>query len=250
MPIPQVNDRIKEAPAVMLRAVFAGVGQLLLAADKVRARAVGTGWPADRDTPKGQARAQSRWHTLDDVRGRTVPLARERTHSHNHSAEHPSAGSPDSATAGPATATQERPASSTAATPTPVTPAKPAERAVAPAEPAAAKPTAASKPKAAKPKAAKPTAVAKPAVGAKPTAAAKPAARPAAHTGPTARSESAAGAAPLPGYDDLSLPSLRARLRGLDTATLRAALAYEKAHAHRDDVITMFERRLAKTTTE
>ena len=33
MPIPQVNDRIKEAPVVMLRAVFAGIGQLLLTAD-------------------------------------------------------------------------------------------------------------------------------------------------------------------------------------------------------------------------
>ena len=30
MPIPQVNDRIKEAPVVMLRAVFAGIGQILL----------------------------------------------------------------------------------------------------------------------------------------------------------------------------------------------------------------------------
>jgi len=51
MPNPQVNDRIKEAPAVMLRAVFAGVGQLLLAADKVRARAAGTGWPHHPQRP-------------------------------------------------------------------------------------------------------------------------------------------------------------------------------------------------------
>ena len=59
----------------------------------------------------------------------------------------------------------------------------------------------------------------------------------------------AAAAPPLPGYDDLSLPSLRARMRVLDAETLRALVAYEKAHAHRDDVITMFERRLAKITT-
>ena len=38
MPIPQVTDRIKEAPAVVLRAVFAGIGQLLMAVDKVRAQ--------------------------------------------------------------------------------------------------------------------------------------------------------------------------------------------------------------------
>ena len=38
MPLPQVSDRIKELPGQALRAVFAGVGQLLLAADKVRAQ--------------------------------------------------------------------------------------------------------------------------------------------------------------------------------------------------------------------
>ena len=55
---------------------------------------------------------------------------------------------------------------------------------------------------------------------------------------------------PLPGYDDLSLPSLRARLRTLDAPAITTMLAYEKAHARRDDVITMLERRLAKITAE
>jgi hypothetical protein len=53
-------------------------------------------------------------------------------------------------------------------------------------------------------------------------------------------------APPLPGYDDLSLASLRARLRALDATTIQAMLVYEKAHAGREPVITMFERRLAK----
>jgi hypothetical protein len=56
----------------------------------------------------------------------------------------------------------------------------------------------------------------------------------------------AAQAAPIPGYDGLSIASLRARLRGLDAAGVHALLDYEKANAHRDDVITMFERRLSK----
>ena len=56
----------------------------------------------------------------------------------------------------------------------------------------------------------------------------------------------AALAEPIPGYADLSIASLRARLRGLDADGVRALLAYEKATAHRDDVITMFERRLSK----
>ena len=59
---------------------------------------------------------------------------------------------------------------------------------------------------------------------------------------------STATAPPLPGYDDLSLRSLRARLRRLDAPTIEATLAYEKDHAHRDDVITMLERHLAKIT--
>jgi hypothetical protein len=162
MPNPQVNDRIKEAPAVMLRAVFAGVGQLLLAADKVRARATASGWPPDIAAIKAQALSQLRWHSLDDTRSDAVPLARDGANSHDH-AERPVPGHPGSVTASPTATVTE---------------------------------------------------------------------------------------APLPGYDDLTLPSLRARLRGFDAGTLRALLAYEKAHARRDDVITLFERRLAKITAE
>jgi len=51
---------------------------------------------------------------------------------------------------------------------------------------------------------------------------------------------------PVPGYDGLSLPSLRSRLRNLDAAQLRVLLDYEKSHAGRTDIVTMFERRIAK----
>jgi hypothetical protein len=204
MPIPQVNDRIKEAPAVMLRAVFAGVGQLLLAADKVRARAAEAGWPPDRAAPKGQPWAWSRWHTLDDTRSGAVPLAREPANSHNDSAHRPSADG-DSTTVVAASAGTEA-----ALAPAPAgTEAAPA---FAPA-------------------------------GTERDRTVRPAPAP---DEPAAPAGPADDAPPLPGYDDLSLPSLRARMRVLDAATLRAMLAYEKAHAHRDDVITMFERRLAK----
>ena len=60
----------------------------------------------------------------------------------------------------------------------------------------------------------------------------------------------AAQAPPIPGYDDLSIASLRARLRGLDVDGVRALLAYEKANARRDDVMTMFERRISKIEDE
>ena len=60
MPLPQVNDRLKEIPAQALRTLFASVGQLLLAADRLRARATeqlpGDGEATDA-APAQQARA-------------------------------------------------------------------------------------------------------------------------------------------------------------------------------------------------
>jgi len=54
---------------------------------------------------------------------------------------------------------------------------------------------------------------------------------------------------PIPGYDGLSLPSIRARLRTLNPAQLAQLLEYERANAARADVIGMFERRIARIET-
>ena len=48
MPLPQVNDRLKEIPAQALRTLFATVGQLLLVADRLRAKAAGQWAPSAR----------------------------------------------------------------------------------------------------------------------------------------------------------------------------------------------------------
>jgi hypothetical protein len=53
-------------------------------------------------------------------------------------------------------------------------------------------------------------------------------------------------ALPVPNYDELSLPSLRARLRTLSADQLRVLVRYERAHSGRPDILAMFERRLAK----
>ena len=55
---------------------------------------------------------------------------------------------------------------------------------------------------------------------------------------------------PVPNYDELSIASLRARLRSLDVAQVRQLAAYERAHAGRADVIAMFERRIVKLEAE
>ncbi|MGV9303618.1 hypothetical protein ACWDLG_09620 [Nonomuraea sp. NPDC003727] len=148
--------------------------------------------------------------------------------------------------------------------------------ATAVAEPDTAEPKAA-KPDTAKPEAAKPAA--KPEAAKSDTAepeAAKPAAKPEAAKSDTAEPEAAAPAVqpvsveeadgelakaaaattatveasvpvePLAGYADLSVASLRARMRGKSVTQIEELLAYEKATTARPDVVRMYENRLTK----
>jgi cytoskeletal protein RodZ len=57
------------------------------------------------------------------------------------------------------------------------------------------------------------------------------------------------GTLPLANYDELSVASLRARLRNLTNDDLTLLMAYEKAHQDRPEVIKMFQNRLVKMTT-
>jgi hypothetical protein len=54
----------------------------------------------------------------------------------------------------------------------------------------------------------------------------------------------------VPGYDELTIASLRARLRQLDSGQVQELLAYEKANADRPAVVTMFERRIVKLRSD
>ena len=202
MPIPQVNDRIKEAPVVVLRAVFAGIGQLLLTADKVRTKAAEQVWTPEQPAGPGRAGPSASWSAATTM---TAPATK-------------------TAPAGKATATTK------------------------PAPAAKAKATATTKTA----PVGKPASIRKPASRAKAAPAAKPDPATTAARGDkvTRAAKVPATEPPLPGYDDLSLPSLRARLRTLDAPAIKAMLAYEKDHARRDDVTAMLERRLAKITTE
>lgn len=49
---------------------------------------------------------------------------------------------------------------------------------------------------------------------------------------------------PIPGYDDLSIPQLRGRLRRLTAEQVEALVGYERAHAARPPYLTMLENRL------
>jgi hypothetical protein len=197
MRIPQqVSERVKEAPAQALRAVFSGIGQVLLVADRIKTRATepGRAQPTATDGPGQNAAAapkdEARWRSLDET-GNVRLL--------------------------------------------------PEDEAPAPAEPAAAKPAADTESAAA----VEPAAVPEPAEVTEPAAVTEPPAV----TEP-AVAETVAGAEPaalpVPNYDDLTVASLRARLRNLDSAQVRVLLDYEKGNAGRAAVLTMFERRIAK----
>ena len=255
MRVPQVSERIKEAPAQALRGVFAGIGQLLLITDKIRNKA----WYQD--------------------------VARARTPRAPGTVTDTAVTSPAGQDAGTAAAAPAKPA---AAEPAPAEPAPAgaAPAGPAPAEPTAGKPATARRTAAAKLAAGKPVTpkpAAKPVTAKPPTARRTPAkaaaAEPAASAGETppkpakqqstrdfdktgnvrlladetavpAAAPAAADPAPLPNYDELSVASLRARLRNLDVAQVRQLAEYERAHAARAEVLTMFERRIAKLEAE
>jgi len=191
MRVPQVNDRVKEAPAVVLRAVFAGIGQLMSTADKIRNS------PAWGQAPAAPEPAAPRPAAQETAAPRTVtpePVV-------------PETAVPE--TAVPETAVPETVPSA------PVEPEAAAPEPVAPAVKRGAPVTSGGHVRLLPPD--------------EVPAAAAP-----------------AGDLPVPNYDDLSVASLRARLRNLSADQISQLIDYEKAHAGRADVITMFERRIAK----
>jgi hypothetical protein len=175
MSVPQV----KEGPASMLRAMFAGFGSLLSVMDKVRAKPAAEA-PADAEAPTAA--------TTQAPEDTAAPEAE--------------------ATADPAAVAAE-------VTTAPET----AVAAEAPAEPVA------------------------PAAPEVPVAAEVPVA-PESSAGPET-----SGALPLANYDELTVASLRARLRNLSNDDLTRLMSYEREHQNRPEVIKMFQNRLIKMTS-
>jgi hypothetical protein len=228
MPLPQVNDRLKEIPAQALRTVFATIGQVLLAADRLRAKAAGQlpgsgkatatrpadqaptpappppAKPAGPTSPARTARpaaGNSRWRSLDKTGNVRVLDGGEEEDDEDVPRVRKAVPEPAPA-----------PVPSAEYTPTEVVPAVSAPAEPAPAEPAPAE--------------------------------AEPAMQQEAE--PAQPATAASEALPVPNYDQLSVASLRARLRVLDAGQVQALLDYENVHESRPAVITMFERRLSK----
>lgn len=257
MPLPQVNDRLKEIPAQALRTVFATIGQLLLVADRLRARAAeqlsGSGEatatrpadhapaPAPAPPPPAPARPASparpdaetsRWRSLDKTGNVRVLDGGE---------EQDDEDVPGATTAVPEPA--PAPAPSAEYTPTEVVPAVSIPDEPAPAEPAPAEPAMQQE---AEPAPAEATA--EEPLPAEPAPAEPAPAQPAMQqeAAPAPPATALGEDLPVPNYDQLSVASLRARLRVLDAGQVQTLLDYENAHESRPAVITLFERRLIK----
>jgi hypothetical protein len=208
MRVPQVSERIKEAPAQALRGVFAGIGQLLLYTDKLRNKAPYARLPAAAppaaaprtepaapipDPPAASAPAEQDVAAAETPKTSRAPKAPAATEIRDFD----KTGNVRLITADEA-CNDDGPIAEEPGTPT-----------VAQPEPVVA----------------------------------------AAEEHPPASAGNAAPAdagPPLPNYDELSIASLRARLRNLDVTQVRSMAEYEKGHAGRTDVITMLERRIAK----
>ncbi len=266
MGIPELADRLKTAPAQVLRAVFSGIGRMVLDAERAEDRTTGrdrteaakpgsaaaNNSPATKTRPatakdrpatgtKGQVSGQGQNHRQQpsgrsrqrDANTAPAPSSRWRSLDATGNVRLLSAEDLDDGSAGtqgqlgadpPVTASPR--AADASATQTPVGHAAAAETTAAETtEPAAAEAPAAE-------------------TTAAETAAAEPTV-----DGRAVTDHDAAAALPLAGYDGLSLPSIRARLRNLDAAQLAVLAAYERAHAERPDVLGMLERRIEKLET-
>ena len=184
MGISQLSDQVRRAPTLAMRAVFAGIGRILLSADRPLARAGQSiaRSPGDGERPRlTAARRQrpglapvappgSRWRPLDET-GNVRLLSEEHVDDDNDVMSEPCrTGSARRSAAAGAADRQER----------------------------------------------------------------------------TRRSAASRRTLPLANYDDLSLASIRARLRGLDVGQLRVLVEYETKNAERPEVLGMFDRRISK----
>jgi hypothetical protein len=223
MRFPQASDRVKEAPAQALRGIFAGIGQVLLITDKLKNKTrPGQRVPRAR-APEPSETAPDTTQPANDTAAQAKHAARP---ANETAAEAKQAAQPATATASPATA--------------PPAPAPQAENTAPQVEDTA--------PQAAKLMPARDSGRTGNVrlLSSQEAGAASAAATTAAAAKVSDTAAAPATGAPLPNYDELSIASLRARMRNLDAAQLRQLTEYEKAHAARADVLAMFGRRIAK----
>jgi hypothetical protein len=226
MRVPQVSERVKEAPAQALRAMFAGIGQLLAASDKLRGKSA-----------TDEAPAEAKAAAPETVTPETVTPETVTPETVTPETVTPETVTPETVT--PETVTPETAAPETV-TPETVTPETVTPETVTPetVTPETATPETVT-PETVTPETVTPETVTPETSGGGHVKLVPGDATPAAPAAST-------GELPVPNYDDLTVASLRARLRNLSADQLAQLVDYEKSHANRADVVQMFERRIAK----
>jgi hypothetical protein len=250
MRVPPVSERVKEAPAQALRAVFAGIGQLLLVTDRIRNRAAGQDdVPHPRQPEDETATAETAAQADAAAAAETAAAAEAAAPAETAQAEAaPAETMVDESPKAEPQGEQRVPRTGNVRLLTEADAAESTEAADAAAETVLEAPAAKKTPKPAAAKAAPKATAAKAAPKAPPAKAAPEAT--AAGAVPEAPASAAAAGEPLPSYSELSIASIRARLRNLSVDQVRELVVYEKAHAARADFITTFERRIIKLESE
>ncbi|TMR32279.1 hypothetical protein [Nonomuraea zeae] len=257
----ELKEKAKDLPLLVVQTTLSAAGQALLLVDRMKNSIKGIGSKEEREEEQYDSRPSAAEQVAAPVAADEDKPARKEPviFAPRPSAAEPNGSAkakPDPVIFTPAgkTETKAEEAKTAEAKPAePVVEAKPAEAKAAEAKAAEAK-AAEAKP-------------AEPVVGAKPAEpavkAAEPVVEPVAEEAPsvapepvsapeaTAAPEPVASvpvnlAEPLPGYSELTVASLRARMRGKSAEQIGDFLAFERATAARPEVIKMFENRLAK----
>lgn len=224
--LPDTTGQLKSAkdvPVRVIRGFFAGIGQLLLAADRFRAEEAqreGSEHHEHDGPPSGldDEHAPHPMTTADYVRSATPPPAKKKRSTR------PRAFRSLDSTGNVRVLTPEMPAESSPEDDQPA----PGTRTRKPARKPSAKTKGIEEEK---------TALSDAKSSPK---------REAARPRPAAPASDAEVGLPVPGYDGLSLASVRARLRNLDATQVRILLEHERSAGNRADVVGMLERRVAK----
>ncbi|MEV4171648.1 hypothetical protein [Nonomuraea sp. NPDC049709] len=246
----ELKEKAKDLPLLVVQTTLSAAGQALLLVDRMK------------NSIKGIGRKEEEREEVHDSRpsaAEQVAVAPAEAEEDKPERKEPVIFAPRSGTAEPNGVAKTKPDPvifAPAGKAEPVTVAEPETEAAPKAESATKTDVA---PKSAPKSAPKPAPEPAPAPEAAPKAAEPvaapepaPAPEPAAATAePTRAPEPAAPAAvdlaePLPGYSELTVASLRARMRGKSAEQIGDYLAYERATTARPEVIRMFENRLAK----
>jgi hypothetical protein len=217
--LPDAAGQLKNAPVKVLRGFFSGIGQLLLAAERFRADEARREGVVQDDRPAGpHGEAAGQMTTADFVRTAAAPdaAAGAEPGRDRQPADPKPAGQPAPKIKGQPTSPRMFRSLDATGNVRVITPDMPAET---------------------------------PGENEQPPAATTPVATattPVAAAAATTSQAAATGELPVPGYDGLSVASLRSRLRNLDASQLRILLDHERSAANRATVVTMFERRIAK----